>query len=98
MKYKIGQKVVCIDNVPTKGRFWAHDIPVVGRVYTVSGFTYSLYDDSLCLRLEEIQNISSFKRDDLGYRAVRFRPVAEKKTDISALQRLTKVKELECIT
>lgn len=104
MNYKIGQKVVCINNTPHPGRRWTGDIPVVGRVYTVAGFTASLYDDAPCFLLEEIKNRSfiyhKFKkvRIDMGYRTTRFRPVVEKKTDISELQKLTKVKELECIT
>ena len=78
MAFYVGQKVVCVDDRP----FFSEGVPVplvLGRIYTVAGF-----DNHDCLVLVEQpgRNFAGW-RSDLGYQKSRFRPVVERKTDIS---------------
>lgn len=78
MAFYRGQKVVCIDASGEPGKTWLADIPEEGQVYTV--FMVFISQGELQLVLDEIKNDAVF---DHGYRAKRFRPVVERKTDIS---------------
>ena len=80
MAFYVGQKVVCVDAKASPGRIWGADRPVEGATYTIVGFSKSLYDGSETLCFEEIKNSSVV---GLGYHARRFRPIVERKTDIS---------------
>ena len=76
--FRVGQKVVCVDDELEPGCIrWGGVAPVKGQVYTVSGFGKALRGDELCLRLFELSTPA------WCYLAHRFRPIVERKTDIS---------------
>jgi len=95
MAFRVGQKVVCVDdsdwvasllNMPNR--------PVRGRVYTVRG----LYENAIYL--EEISNPpqARWKNGDVAeacFFARRFRPVVERKTDISAFTKMLTGKRVD---
>lgn len=75
MTFHIGQKVVCVDDV--EQRCAKGDSPVKkGSIYTVREY-YDFFG-LRAIRIEEIMNAN-----DRGYHASRFRPIVERKTDIS---------------
>ena len=77
--FRVAQKVVCVDASKRHliNGFWARDIPVEGRVYTVSGNTIVKGMPGVLLR--EIRNDVKF----LGsYDATRFRPIVSRPTSI----------------
>lgn len=77
--FRIGQKVVCVNAKPRPGTGWIFwGPPVVGAIYTVAGHCVSRWGD-VCITLSEM---------DGQYRAVRFRPVVERKTDIGIFTRM----------
>lgn len=97
--FYLGQKVVCVDASPYTGRWDVGEAPVEGRVYTVRGMRQSLNPKAyggLVLwffeleRSPRVQRLSLASRSNLwaGYRATRFRPVCDKKTDISVFTAL----------
>ena len=81
MSFQVGQKVECID--ASGDGLWWEDIPIQGEIYTVVGI--ELLDLGLGLVLREIKNAPIFH---YAYSALRFRPIVERKTDISALKAL----------
>ena len=86
MTFRIGQKVVCVDDVPRAGFDGWHpdcDIPQKGSVYTVREIGLTVYGDP-GLKLEEIRccvRSSGNEHVDTFYFAQRFRPVVERKTE-----------------
>lgn len=70
--FYVGQKVVCVDGKP---RNYPHCAVRAGAVYTVSKIMHSIYGDSL--------HVAEVDGDYWGFYADRFRPVVERKTDIS---------------
>lgn len=82
MTFRVGQKVVCVDNKPHKGCAFLGDRPVEGEIYTVrkTGLT-SWIDGRPGILVAEIRNLH-----DACFWADRFRPVVEKKTDISIFE------------
>lgn len=85
----VGDKVVCVNAASIFGHVWVGDVPVEGRVYTVSAVVPSrVLLGETALLLEEIQNsIHGDPLDeDWGYLTCRFRPV--RKTDISIFQEI----------
>lgn len=79
MAFYVGQKVVCInDEHPYKD--YPFDVAVKGEIYTVSSIYQSGPDLMLCL-----YEIYQPDTDDweAGEMACAFRPVVERKTDIS---------------
>jgi hypothetical protein len=90
MNFRIGQKVACI-NASNNNRL------VLGAVYTITGIDTGKLRDmenggrALGLFLAEVQH----GRTDIPFYAIRFRPLVERKTDISDLIKLTKVREME---
>jgi hypothetical protein len=97
--FRIGQKVVCIAG-PLHYNPKVINKPVIGRVYTVRGICAGdhIWTDKahgVGILLEELINdLHVASGEEYGFYAKRFRPVVEKKTDISAFQRLLKTKEL----
>jgi hypothetical protein len=96
MTFRVGQKVVCI-TAPRKNGNWSGLHPSVkGRIYTVRETYTSPYNGKLSLRFEEhINPICPCWDIECGYTAERFRPIVERKTDISiftAMLRPCKVK------
>jgi hypothetical protein len=89
--FRIGQKVVCVDDGPTI--FGDPSEVVKDAVYTVtkvhaSPDPYGQYGISLA----EIKSGNGY-RD--GFRSTRFRPVVERKTSIEIFQRMLNPSELE---
>lgn len=93
--FRVGQKVVCVD-ADLDTRSWHSDKPSlfgkleVGKVYTVARVyqTYGWYRDQkgvgVCLELVEVKKTPCPTAPHCnGYNAKRFRPVVERKTDIS---------------
>ena len=90
----VGQKVVCIDAQSSGGHPWFPCGLTEGHVYTVRGV--GEYDciwlgRNLCMWLEEI-----VRGEDVPFHVRRFRPLVERKTDISCFTRiLARIKEPE---
>ena len=78
--FRVGQKVVCI-----KGGNITHNgfVPVTGGIYTVRGFFRGQYDGSPRIWLEEYIHPEKIDGIEIGWNATRFRPIVERKTDIS---------------
>jgi hypothetical protein len=94
MTFRVGQKVVCVDGIFIDPRWYRSlERPVEKRVYTVRGYASVEYLNATrepnvrCLiYLEEIVNppvMWDFGVDEIAWPALRFRPVVERKTDIS---------------
>lgn len=78
MTFRVGQKVVCVDDGPHRSGWNPHgDAPIKNKVYTVVGV--ETYRGLVGIHLREIRNGS---HNGL-YKAMRFRPAVERKTDIS---------------
>lgn len=85
MTFKVRQKVVCIN---AKGGFInlcgevidSHEL-TEGAIYTIRSI--GMFDGVLAVRLQEITRRKPDNRWDLPFRADRFRPLVERKTDIS---------------
>jgi len=96
--FTVGQKVVCVDAFP-QGRTGFNSCMnglTEGRVYTVRGV--AVVDPpglelgaELCIWTEEIyRKHYPFWGGETPYLASRFRPVVEKKTDISQFQEIAR--------
>jgi hypothetical protein len=97
--FHIGQKVVCVDDSPPPpGRPVYWPMVVKGQVYTIVGF--DIEDSARCgigliLAEARLGFIPPWK-GEMGWRRTRFRPVQERKTDISVFTEiLTKTKAPE---
>lgn len=77
MNFRVGQKVVCIDDSINPCGL-AADYPVRGRVYTVR----SIHPDGDAIFLIEVVN-TLFGGMEPCFLNHRFRPVVERKTDVS---------------
>ena len=94
--FYVGQKVVCIDNTPQPNSldFGDGERPLVGNIYTITFIFKDIATGSnvLCFHLAEIRrdNLSRemWDNEDIGYGAFRFKPLIEKKTDISIFKAL----------
>ena len=103
MSFHVGQKVVCVDARHTN----ADDVAelVVGAIYTIrwigehSGPSHwcGYWAPAICVRLEEVRRETDWGRlaFDIPFLASRFRPIQERKTDISVFTKLLAPKELE---
>jgi len=98
--FRIGQKVVCVNadsSIPGNIGFGWHpwyEALVEGQVYTVR--RYYMYCDRPAVWLEEIERSEHSRNHwgpDVGYAACRFRPVIERKTDISVFTDMLKQTE-----
>ena len=95
MRFRVGQRVICIDDRPFRGRVFniRRGALVKGAVYTVRDYVPQgdwippLLIDEDCIRLVEIER----KSDKLGFRVSRFRPHVEKK--IAKRIKVSRVKE-----
>lgn len=78
--FRVGQKVVCIDDAPSASGvvspFKNGDVLTI--ISIMDGFSYRGHD--LGLLFAEVPCIGHY---DHGYSVARFRPVVERKTDIS---------------
>lgn len=80
--FYVGQKVVCVNARSRPNRVWLTDTPPKeGEVYTIDGLSLDRFDGTQILFLAEIKNYEG--SDDWGFASFRFRPVVDRKTDIS---------------
>jgi hypothetical protein len=77
MAFRVGQKVVCVNDEPSRFTGFPTNVKK-GGVYTITK-TFLHPRGVPCVLLKEIE----VPRQHLGYDASRFRPVGERKTDIS---------------
>lgn len=83
--FRVGQKVVCVDDSPTQTHFIKPTGPnvVAGRIYTIRGS--ELQGRRRCVFLYEIKLRNRIRVDgqgtEIGFRTSRFRPLVERKTD-----------------
>lgn len=91
--FRVGQKVICVDVGPTPGlgnvSEEAGPLLEEGRIYIVRWVGENPYEPwrvyGTCLRVEGIERRQDKDPDwsDFPFRATRFRPIVERKTDIS---------------
>lgn len=87
MAFRVGQKVVCVDDVADARRSWGCAPLRKGAIYHVRDYVPSYYGtDEPVIRLCEIVR----RNDECGFRAARFEAVVEKSTDagMSILQEI----------
>ena len=92
MAFHVGQKVVCVIGHTNKGARWPAQI-VVGGIYTVREIDTRCVSrwKQLGLRLEEYcepAKMTSVGMWETPFPADHFRPVVERKTDISIFQKM----------
>jgi len=90
--FYVGQEVVCID-VSHDPRYQWQDLGSLkeGNIYKITWvglWSDSIQKDLLCIQVEGIS-----RPNNTPFRATRFRPLVEKKTDISVFQKLLVPKE-----
>lgn len=94
--FHVGQKVVCIGHRKLFGH--PYDLcnwPVKGGVYTIGSIT-DHGGDKVLLTLREVDNshmVPEYSRLEPGFPYQRFRPVAERKTDISCFTAMLEPKK-----
>lgn len=88
MTFRVGQKVICVDDEQPRIRIR----PVVrGGVYTIRDIGEEpLYPGQYWVLLEEIRNTARDALGELAYRTSRFRPIVERNTDISFAHEILK--------
>ena len=88
--FRIDQRIVCIDDdwglAPLCGQ--VQHWPKKGDVYTVRAIIVNGSNGKVFIRLREIVNPETDKHHEAEFWAECFRPVVERKTDISVFQRL----------
>jgi hypothetical protein len=86
MSFRIGQKVVCIHHVPLDERL-SHCVYVEkGGIYTIRGIYFQA--DRKLLLLQEIHNPMWSGGDEYGFNAKGFRPIVDRKTDITIFTKM----------
>jgi hypothetical protein len=88
--FRVGQKIVCVDSRSGSGRWTDNDGPVEGSIYTVRRCFVDGDGDAI-LHLAEIARgpVARMRHgDNAGYSATRFRPIVERKTDISIFTKM----------
>ncbi len=86
--FRVGQKVVCVDSKTGLGIWLESDEPVEGHVYTI---TRIIFEDEMIFHLAELNRSDAARKQwgpSVGYAARRFRPVVERKTDISIFTKM----------
>ena len=98
MTFLVGQKVVCVD---TKSPviIWRGSAPSgirEGSIYTVSRVSISPHTNRPALQLYELPTQNEI--GDCWYQAMRFRPIVERKTDISIFTAMLKTERQPLLT
>lgn len=87
MAFRVGQKVVCVDATsPAVTPLPGLPVASEGGIYTVTKTQMSPLTGRPSLQLLELPD--SFVGAPLWYQAKRFRPVVERKTDISIFEKM----------
>lgn len=95
MTFRVGQKVVCVNGVFDRTWDVVPNRPVAKQVYTVRALavcTFGIHVDTPCILLHEVRN--SIDLWEIGgafespFWIGRFRPVVERKTDISIFTKM----------
>lgn len=93
MTFRIGQKVVCV--AKPLGGYGDENVPCVGRIYTIRGFEFERPTgvERVGLLFEEIRNephhYTGYARPtEATFPASKFKPLVERKTDISIFTRM----------
>jgi hypothetical protein len=95
--FRVGQKVVCVD---ASGRrpWWDDEAPIEGRVYTIARIFFDIDCEVLeFVELKRCQRSRDWHGCDIGYDARRFRPIVERKTDISVFTKMLTPKKRELV-
>jgi hypothetical protein len=95
--FRVGQKVVCVD---ASGRrpWWDDEAPIEGRVYTIARIFFDIDCEVLeFVELKRCQRSRGWHGCDIGYDARRFRPIVERKTDISVFTKMLTPKKRELV-
>lgn len=84
--FRVGQKVVCVDDGPS---YWGDAVPLLkNQVYTISGFRQPDYEGGdIGIYLVEVQVHEDEYYTD-SFLPSRFRPVVDRPTDISIFTRM----------
>ena len=87
--FRVGQKVVCVNAEGMKygPRKWAR--LTTGQIYTVRALVDGMDEDGRlwpALLLQEISNPIAPRGVEYNYASCRFRPIVERKTDISVFK------------
>ena len=97
--FKVDQKVVCIDDdwgpLPEHHRGQVHHWPKKDIVYTVRTILVQPSNSKIFIRLRELVNPETDKEREVEFWAECFRPVVERKTDISVFRKLLQPKTEE---
>lgn len=90
MAFYVGQKVVCVNAESTPGREWLDaELLVENAVYSVREIRWNPVTNRPNLLLNEIRRNQETNRVQFfGYAPYRFRPLVEKKTDISIFTKM----------
>ncbi len=96
MSFRVGQKVVCIDDKPNGlHKSWGDSPIYKGQIYVIRdieiGFRHPFAGVEDCVRLEGIDR--TYYGVDWPYRKSRFRPLVETKTSIEVFNRMLTPKE-----
>jgi hypothetical protein len=89
MNFRVGQKVVCVDDEPCGLEACKENGIARGKVYTIRNIDTCPYAKRSGIRLEEVRLTihEEIGRERL-FRASRFHPVVETKTDISIFHQI----------
>ena len=88
--FRVGQKVVCVDDAKDRSDVNYDPWGCKGRVYVISKvgmFSSPAYEPTLCVWVDGIYR-PDWRGIDVPFRASRFRPVVTRKTDISVFRAL----------
>lgn len=84
MAFYIGQRVECVDADPECGRiFWPGEQLRLGQIYTVAAIVDNPSGYAAIAIREVPRHSIAVSHGYRGFKASRFRPIVERKTDIS---------------
>ena len=91
--FHVGQRVVCIDDIGCAPGSEFPYIPIKGSIYTVRGFVspHVGYERTPGMLLEEVVNAPWEYNEGVvepSFHPYHFRPVVQRKTDISVFKRM----------
>ncbi len=89
--FQIGQKVVCVDvSIKKRGRIPVTQHIKKNGIYTIRAVgrdTVYFESEEQMVWLQEVRR-SNYTHEDAPFHAARFRPLVEKKTDISIFKKM----------